>query len=125
MHLTHVHAYALACAHAHFHLHLGVFSDASVCRARQVIRLAFETVQCVAQCGYKYLLNSASIGYANKFKYLLLCGSTVIYVQDGITHKEFYEYGLLPGVHYVTVPTAADVPAMVWDGGSHTGTVLM
>ena len=22
-------------------------------------------------------------------------------------------YGLLPGVHYVTVPTAADVPAMV------------
>ena len=28
-------------------------------------------------------------------------------------HKEFYEYGLLPGVHYVTVPTANDVPAMV------------
>ena len=27
------------------------------------------------QCGYKYLLNSASIGYANKFKYLLLCGT--------------------------------------------------
>ena len=26
------------------------------------------------QCSYKYLLNSASIGYANKFKYLLLCG---------------------------------------------------
>ena len=26
------------------------------------------------QCGYKYLLNSASIGYANKFKSLLLCG---------------------------------------------------
>jgi len=67
----------------------------------------------VQQCSYKYLLNSASIGYANKFKYLLLCGSTVIYVQDGMTHKEFYEYGLLPGVHYVTVPTAADVPAMV------------
>jgi hypothetical protein len=37
----------------------------------------------------------------------------VIYVQDGMTHKEFYEHGLLPGVHYVTVPTAADVPAMV------------
>ena len=33
------------------------------------------------QCSYKYLLNSASIGYANKFKYLLLCGSVVIYVQ--------------------------------------------
>ena len=30
-----------------------------------------------------------------------------------MTHKEFYEHGLLPGVHYVTVPTAADVPAMV------------
>ena len=65
------------------------------------------------QCSYKYLLQSASIGYANKFKYLLLCGSVVIYVQDGMTHQEFYEHGLLPGVHYVTVPTAADVPAMV------------
>jgi hypothetical protein len=30
-----------------------------------------------------------------------------------VAHKEFYEYGLLPGVHYVSVPTAADVPAMV------------
>jgi hypothetical protein len=30
-----------------------------------------------------------------------------------VTHQEFYEHGLLPGVHYVTVPTAADVPAMV------------
>ena len=33
------------------------------------------------QCSYKYLINSASIGYANKFKYLLLCGSVVLYVQ--------------------------------------------
>ena len=65
------------------------------------------------QCSYKYLLNSASIGYANKFKYLLLCGSVVIYVQDGMAHKEFYEYGLVPGIHYVTVPNAAAVPAMV------------
>jgi len=65
------------------------------------------------QCSYKYLLNSASIGYANKFKYLLLCGSVVIYVQEGMVNKEFYEYGLLPGVHYVTVETAEDVPAMV------------
>jgi hypothetical protein len=39
------------------------------------------------QCSYKYLLNSASIGYANKFKYLLLCGSVVIYVRDGMAHK--------------------------------------
>ena len=30
-----------------------------------------------------------------------------------MTHKEFYEYGLLPGVHYVSAPTAADVPRMV------------
>ena len=65
------------------------------------------------QCSYKYLLNSASIGYANKFKYLLLCGSVVIYVRDGMQHKEFYEYGLLPGVHYVAVDKAADVPSMV------------
>ena len=67
----------------------------------------------VQQCSYKYLLNSASIGYANKFKYLLLCGSVVIYVRDGMAHKEFYEHGLVPGVHFVTVPTAEDVPAMV------------
>ena len=36
------------------------------------------------QCSYKYLLNSASIGYANKFKSLLLCGSVVIYVREAI-----------------------------------------
>jgi len=65
------------------------------------------------QCSYKYLLNSASIGYANKFKYLLLCGSVVIYVRDGMSHQEFYELGLLPGVHYVSVPDATAVPAMV------------
>ena len=65
------------------------------------------------QCGYKYLLNSASIGYANKFKSLLLCGSVVIYVRAGMRHKEFYEYGLVPGVHYVAVDENKDVPAMV------------
>ena len=27
--------------------------------------------------------------------------------------QEFYEYGLLPGVHYVAVDTADDIPAMV------------
>ena len=103
----------------------------------------------IPQCSYKYLLNSASIGYANKFKYLLLCGSVVIYVMDGMLvslarlsparrskrhlqrslgtcndqhvhsphvglpqHKEFYEFGLLAGVHFVTVPTANDVPGV-------------
>jgi hypothetical protein len=65
------------------------------------------------QCGYKYLLNSASIGYANKFKSLLLCGSVVIYVREGMRHKEFYEYGLLPGVHYVTVDSSEEIPEMV------------
>jgi len=65
------------------------------------------------QCSYKYLLNSASIGYANKFKSLLLCGSVVLYVREGMRHKEFYEYGLLPGVHYHAVDTAAEVPAAV------------
>ncbi|KAL1507912.1 hypothetical protein AB1Y20_007517 [Prymnesium parvum] len=65
------------------------------------------------QCSYKYLLNSASIGYANKFKYLLLCGSVVIYVQEGMAHKEFYEYGLVAGVHYVTARTAKEVPGLV------------
>ena len=28
-------------------------------------------------------------------------------------HKEFYEYGLLAGVHYVTAQTAAEVPGVV------------
>ncbi len=65
------------------------------------------------QCKYKYLLNSASIGYANKLKSLLLCGSVVIYVREGMRHREFYELGLVAGVHYVAVDTAADVPAMV------------
>eukprot|EP00964_Phaeocystis_antarctica_P030432 scaffold17193_cov69-Phaeocystis_antarctica.AAC.2 len=65
------------------------------------------------QCRYKYLLNSASIGYANKLKSLLLCGSVVLYVRDGMRHKEFYEYGLVSGIHYVAVDTAEDVPAMV------------
>jgi len=65
------------------------------------------------QCSYKYLLNSASIGYANKFKSLLLCGSVVIYVREGMRHVEFYERGLVAGVHYVAVDTAADVPPMV------------
>lgn len=69
------------------------------------------------QCRYKYLLNSASIGYANKLKSLLLCGSVVLYVRDGMRHKEFYEYGdeagLVSGIHFVSVDKAEDVPAMV------------
>ena len=37
----------------------------------------------------------------------------MLYVQDGMQHKEFYVYGLTPGVHYISVPTADDVPAAV------------
>ena len=88
------------------------------CREKGMERVGgYQKHQCYMtftdQCSYKYLLNSASIGYANKFKYLLLCGSVVIYVGDGMTHKEFSEYGLRPGVHYVYAATAADVPATV------------
>lgn len=35
----------------------------------------------------RFLLNTASVGYANKFKSLLLCGSVVLYVRDGMRHK--------------------------------------
>ena len=34
-------------------------------------------------------------------------------MRDGMSHKEFYEYGLQPGVHYVSVADAKAVPAMV------------
>ena len=37
----------------------------------------------------------------------------MLYVRDGMRHKEFYEYGLVSGIHYVSVDTAEDVPAMV------------
>ena len=75
--------------------------------------LRFRARVLARECMYKYLLNSPSIGYANKLKSLLLCGSVVLYVRDGMRHKEFYEYGLVSGIHYVAVDTAEDVPAMV------------
>ena len=65
------------------------------------------------QCQYKYLINSASIGYANKFKYLFLCQSLVLYIEEGMSHHEFYEYGLLPGVHYISVPSAKELPSTI------------
>ena len=37
----------------------------------------------------------------------------MLYVRDGMRHKEFYEYGLVAGIHYVSVDTADDVPDMV------------
>ena len=50
----------------------------------------------------------------------------MLYVRDGMRHKEFYEYGLVAGIHYVSVDTADDVPAMVrrwlgWGEGEGEG----
>ena len=78
----HVHVHVRVHVHVHVHVHEHVHAHVHVHGY---------------QCSYKYLINSASIGYANKFKYLLLCGSVVLYVQEGMQHKEFYEYGLIPG----------------------------
>ena len=57
-----------------------------------------------------------SSGYSNRLKYLLLCGSTVIYVGIGaakaIPH-EFYEAILTPGTHFAYAETASDLPAVM------------
>jgi protein glucosyltransferase len=64
-------------------------------------------------CGYRYLVNVGSNGYANKLKSLFLCGSVLINVESSAPNKEFFEHQLLPGVHYVSVRDAADVPDVV------------
>jgi protein glucosyltransferase len=65
-------------------------------------------------CRYKYLLNLGSGGaYANKFKYMLLCGSAVIHVADNNGNQEFWQSQLVPGVHFLQVATAAEVPALL------------
>ena len=64
-------------------------------------------------CGYRYLVNVGSNGYANKLKSLFLCGSVVINVESSAPNKEFFEHQLLPGVHYVSVREATDVPRVV------------
>ena len=64
-------------------------------------------------CRYRYLVNVGSNGYANKLKYLFLCGSVVITVRDGMPNREFFERQFLPGVHYVAVAEAKDIPEMV------------
>ena len=56
--------------------------------------LSFEEV-----CRYKYMLNVGSNGYANKLKYLFLCGSVVIWVRKDSLNHEFFERHLVPGVH--------------------------
>jgi len=64
-------------------------------------------------CRYKYLVNVGSNGYANKLKYLFLCGSVVLYVREGSPNHEFFESQLLPGMHYYAVSKVAEVAAAV------------
>ncbi len=61
-------------------------------------------------CRYKYLLNVGSNGYANKLKYLFLCGSVVIWVRKDSLNHEFFERHFVPGVHYAPVDTVDEVP---------------
>jgi len=70
--------------------------------------LAFEEL-----CRYKYLLNVGSNGYANKLKYLFLCGSVVIWVRKDSLNHEFFERHFVPGVHYAPVDTVEEVPATI------------
>ena len=39
----------------------------------------------------RYLLNVGSNGYANKLRYLFLCGSVVVWVRTGSLNHEFFE----------------------------------
>ena len=61
-------------------------------------------------CKYKYLINLGSNGYANKLRFLFLCGSTVLWVRKGSLNHEFFERQFLPGVHYAPVDTVEDLP---------------
>ena len=64
-------------------------------------------------CKYKYLLNVGSNGYANKLKYLFLCGSVVIWVRKDSLNHEFFERHFVPGIHYAPVDTVEEVPATI------------
>lgn len=70
--------------------------------------MAFEEL-----CRYRYLVNVGSNGYANKLKYLFLCGSVVIHVHDGSPNHEFFEHQLLPGMHYYSVSRVEEVAEAV------------
>lgn len=63
----------------------------------------------IAYSRYRYLVNVGSNGYANKLKYLFLCGSVVIHVHDGSPNHEFFESQLLPGMHYYPVSRVEEV----------------
>ena len=58
-------------------------------------------------------MHVGSNGYANKLKYLFLCKSVVIFVRDGSGNREFFESQVLPGTHYYSVRTMAEVPVAV------------
>jgi hypothetical protein len=58
-------------------------------------------------------VNVGSNGYANKLKYLFLCGSVVIHVHDGSPNHEFFEHQLLPGMHYYSVSRVEEVAEAV------------
>ena len=64
-------------------------------------------------CRYKYLLNVGSNGYANKLKYLFLCGSVVIWVRKDSLNHEFFERHFVPGIHYAPADTVDDVPDLI------------
>ena len=62
-------------------------------------------------CGYRYLVNVGSNGYANKLKSLFLCGSVVIHVKQ--PWNEFFMPLLVDGKRHVYYtagePHAAEV----------------
>ena len=65
-------------------------------------------------CRYKYLINVSPGGsYAGRLKYLFLCGSVVLHVKYAGNVREFYEHGLEPEVHFVSVDNVEDIPAAV------------
>lgn len=58
-------------------------------------------------------MQTGSNGYANKLKYLFLCNSTVLHVLYGADSREFFEYNLLAGEHYIAVPTVEELPGVI------------
>ena len=47
------------------------------------------------------------------------------YVRDGMRHKEFYEYGLLPGVHYVATSSQSRTRNLLLPRGQPAGQEMM
>ena len=68
----------------------------------------------VEQCRHRYLLHLDGNAYSAGLKYKLACGALVF--KAASNHSEFYERGLVTGVHYVEVPLEGSAAA----GGSVT-----